>query len=200
MPHGNKVALWSIHPAVKPNSLQHNLPIQMHRIATTACWKRGGGATSTRSMQGEGGGRGGGRRDRKIMVPSGRRQGDIAQGTSWFHVPRSKPLGHLIQAFLERGGLLQGVRSRCCELRAVFGNPLLILLSLRPIRFACAIGGHIEGLDLVDVVVIHAPLGEDILAPCAKLPIAAVARAWRERGVALLQIFCQHSNCCLADD
>jgi len=65
--------------------------------------------------------------------------------------------------------------------------PLLILLSLGPVRFARAIGGHIECLDLVHVVVIHAPLGEDILAPCAKLPIATVVCARRERGVALLQ-------------
>merc|ERR1739836_249043 len=78
--------------------------------------------------------------------------------------------------------------------------PLLVFLSLGPVRFACAIGGHIEGLDLVDVVVIHAPLGEDILAPRAELPIAAVVRAWREYSVAILQVFCQHSNCRLADD
>merc|ERR1739836_300301 len=78
--------------------------------------------------------------------------------------------------------------------------PLLVFLSLGPVRFACAIGGHIEGLDLVDIVMIHAPLGEDILAPRAELPIAAVVRAWREHGVALLQVVREHSDCRLADD
>merc|ERR1712038_1681990 len=66
----------------------------------------------------------------------------------------SKPLQHLIQAFFERGGLLQGVRRRCVQLRTVMGKPLLVLLlPLGPVRFARAIGGHIESLDLVDVVV-----------------------------------------------
>merc|ERR1712241_941408 len=79
--------------------------------------------------------------------------------------------------------------------------PFLILLhSLGPVCFTRAVGGHIEGLYLVDVVVIHAPLGEDIFAPRAKLPVAAVIRAWREYSVAILQVFCQHSDCRLADD
>merc|ERR1712038_1793840 len=73
---------------------------------------------------------------------------------------------HLIQAFFVGGGLLQGVRSHCCQRRAISGMPFLIILhSLGPVCFARSIGGHIEGLDLVDVVVIHAPLGEDVLAP-----------------------------------
>merc|ERR1719203_1676810 len=116
------------------------------------------------------------------------------------NVPRSKPSGHLIQAFFEGGGLLQGVRRRCCQLRAICRMPLLILLSLGPIRFARAIGGHIEGLYLVDIVVIHAPLGEDILAPRTELPIAVVVSAGREHAVALLQVCRKHSDCRLGDD
>merc|ERR1711992_10599 len=89
-------------------------------------------------------------------------------------------LGHLIQAFFVRGGLLQGVRRRCCQLRAICRMPLLVLLSLGPVRFARAVGGHIEVLYLVDIVVIHAPLGEDILAPRTELPITAVVSAGSE--------------------
>merc|ERR550532_772655 len=74
----------------------------------------------------------------------------------------SKHLGHLSQALFERGWFLQGVRSRCCQLRAIGRVPLFVLLSLGPVRFTRAIGGHIEGFDLVHVVVIHAPLGKDI--------------------------------------
>merc|ERR1712001_704256 len=95
----------------------------------------------------------------------------------------SRPLGHLIQAFFEGGGLLQGVRRRCCQRRAISGMPFLILHSLGPVCFARAICGHIEGLILVDVVVIHTPLREDILAPRAKFPIATGVRTWREYSV-----------------
>merc|ERR1711972_894477 len=87
--------------------------------------------------------------------------------------PWSKPLGHLIQTLLEFRRLLQGVRRSCCQRRALSGMPLLIFLhSLGPVCFTRAVGGQIEGLDLVDVVVIHAPLGEDVLAPRAVLPVA----------------------------
>jgi len=78
--------------------------------------------------------------------------------------------------------------------------PFLILLSLGPVRFARAIGGHIECLDLVHVVVIHASLGEDILAPRAELPIAALVRTRREHGVALLQVSREHFDCPLGND
>eukprot|EP00493_Phyllostaurus_siculus_P020677 UN21002 len=60
--------------------------------------------------------------------------------------------------------------------------------------------GHIEGLDLVDVVVIHAPLGEDILTPCAELPVATVVCARCEHAVAILQVLGEHLDCRLADD
>merc|ERR1719288_257249 len=113
---------------------------------------------------------------------------------------RSQHLGHLIQAFFVFGRLLQGVSRHGCQRRAVSGMPFLVLLSLGPVCFASAICGHIEGLYLVDVVVIHAPLGEDILAPRAKLPIATGVRTWCEYSVAILQVLCQHSDCCLADD
>merc|ERR1711992_5432 len=113
----------------------------------------------------------------------------------------SKPLGHLIQALLEFRGLLQGVCRRRCQRRAISGMPLLVLLhSLGSVCFTRAIGGHIEGLDLVDVVVIHAPLGEDVLAPRAVLPVAAIVRAGREHAVAILQILREHLDCSVADD
>merc|ERR1712012_1445054 len=89
----------------------------------------------------------------------------------------SKLSGHLCQAFFEGSRLLQGVRRHCCQLRTICGMPFLVLHSLRPVCFACAVGGHIEGLNLVDVVVIHAPLGEDILTPSAELPVASVVGA-----------------------
>merc|ERR1719220_3375506 len=89
---------------------------------------------------------------------------------------------------------------RCCQRRAISGMPFLILHSLGPVCFTRAIDGHIEGLDLVDVVVVHAPLGEDVLAPRAILPVAAVVRAGRENAVAILQILCEHFYCRLADD
>merc|ERR1719512_177912 len=121
--------------------------------------------------------------------------------TAGLDAPRIKPLGHLSQAFFERCGLLQGVCRHCCQLRAVFRIPLLILLlSLGPVRCARAIRGHIEGLDLVDVVVIHAPLGEYVLAPRAEFPIASVVCAGREHGVALLQVGREHFDSRLADD
>merc|ERR1719512_18029 len=111
-----------------------------------------------------------------------------------------KPLGHLIQALFESSGLLQGVRRRCRQLRAIGGMPLLVLLSLGPVRCARTIGGHIECLDLVDVVMIHAPLGEDILAPGTPLPIAAVIRARSEHSVAILQVCREYLDCRSGDD
>merc|ERR1712218_496464 len=114
--------------------------------------------------------------------------------------PWSKPLGHLIQALLEFRGLLQGVRRSCRQRRALSGMPFLIFHSLGPVCFTRAVGGHIEGLDLVDVVVIHAPLGKDVLAPRAVLPVAAVVRAGREHAVAILQILREHLDCGVADD
>merc|ERR1719400_2670869 len=159
----------------------HILRMQVRRFCT-ALSKRGDAASSILSMQGEE------RRRRRSRASTG------------LDTARSSHLGHLIQAFFVGGRLLQGVSRHCCQRRAVSGMPLLVLLSLGPVCFASAICGHIEGLHLVDVVVIHAPLGEDILAPRAKLPIAAVVRAWCEYSVAILQVLCQHSDCCLADD
>merc|ERR1719362_1184935 len=115
--------------------------------------------------------------------------------------PCSMLLGHLSQAFFERIGLLKGVRRRCRQLRTILGIPLLIfLLSHRPVSCTRAVRGHVECLDLVDVVVIQAPLGEDVLAPCAPLPIAAVICAGREHLVALLQVCREHLDCRLGDN
>merc|ERR1719270_2708178 len=111
------------------------------------------------------------------------------------------PLGHLSQTLFECSRLLQGVSRHRCQRRTILRIPFLVLLlSCGPVRFARTIGGHVECLDLVDVVVIHAPLGEDILAPGAPLPIAAIVCAGCEHGVALLQVPREHFNCPLGDD
>merc|ERR1712014_356755 len=130
----------------------------------------------------------------------GQAPGDITQGTNWTYLPSSKLSGHLCQAFSEGGRLLQGVRRHCRQLRAICGMPFLVLHALGPVCFACAVGGHIEGLNLVDIVVIHAPLGEDVLPPCSELPIASVVCAGREHSVTILQILREHADCRLADD
>merc|ERR1719351_268518 len=52
----------------------------------------------------------------------------------------------------------------------------------------------------LSVVVIHAPLGEDVLPPCSELPIASVVCAGREHSVAILQILREHADGRLADD
>merc|ERR1712051_975272 len=107
------------------------------------------------------------------------------------HAPRHP--GKRAQALLKLCGLLKGVCSNRLYLRAICGMPFLIfLLAFGPVGFACAVCGNIEGLNLVHIVVVHAPLGKDVLAPWAKLPIAAVVGARAELRIAILQILCQY--------
>merc|ERR1712051_98680 len=107
--------------------------------------------------------------------------------------------GHRAQALLVFCGLLKGVCSNRLYLRAICGMPVgICLLALGPVGFACAVCGNIEGLNLVHIVVVHAPLSKDVLAPWAELPIAAVVGARAELRIAILQILRQylHSSVC----
>merc|ERR1712051_294992 len=109
--------------------------------------------------------------------------------------------GHRAQALLVLCRLLKGVCSNRLDLRATCGMPLgICLLALGPVGFACAVCGNIEGLNLVHIVVVHAPLGEDVLAPWAKIPIAAVVGARAELCIAILQILRQYLHRSVCND
>merc|ERR1719491_1041759 len=99
---------------------------------------------------------------------------------------------HLAQALEVLRWFLEGM---CCcrgELRTVFRMPLRIfLLRFRPVSRTSSIRRHIKGLDLVHIMMVHAPLCEDILAPCTKLPIATVVGARCKLFMAILQVFRQ---------
>merc|ERR1712051_802177 len=113
------------------------------------------------------------------------------------HAPRHP--GKRAQALLKLCGLLKGVCSNRLDLRAICGMPVGIgLLALGPVGFACAVCGNIKGLNLVHIVVVHAPLSKDVLAPWAELPIAAVVGARAELRIAILQILRQylHGSVC----
>merc|ERR1712165_348682 len=169
--------------------------------------KRAGQRSIDRKWKGGEGEEGKGSEERSGLQPmpgASRKSGPnctALNAPAGLEAPWSKLLGHLIQALLEFRRLLQWVHRSCRQRRALSGMPFLIFLhSLGPVCFTRAVGGHIKGLDLVDVVVIHTPLGEDVLAPRAELPVATVVRAGREHAVALLQVPREHFDRRLADD
>merc|ERR1719476_778409 len=77
---------------------------------------------------------------------------------------------------------------------------LVLLLALGSICRASTICCHVKCFHLVHIVVVHAALGEDILAPCTPLPIASLIGTWSKQTVALLQVRGEHSRTLPADD
>merc|ERR1711879_680796 len=77
--------------------------------------------------------------------------------------------GHgLVEALEPILGLLEWVHRSSLHLG--IRVPLLVLLLIKgSIRFARPISGDIESLDIMDTILAHADLGEDVLAHGAKL-------------------------------
>merc|ERR1719511_10938 len=86
---------------------------------------------------------------------------------------------HLTQTLQVLRWLLVRVRCDCLQLRTILGMPLLVLLlTLGSVCRASTVRCHVKCFHFVDIVVVHAALGEDILAPCTPRPIASVIGTW----------------------
>merc|ERR1712051_390122 len=97
--------------------------------------------------------------------------------------------------------LLVWVSCDSLQLRAVLCMPLLVLLlTLGSVCLASTIRCHVKCFHLVHIVMVHAALGEDILAPSTPLPIASVIGTWSKLSVALLQVRGERSCTLPADD
>merc|ERR550525_1112566 len=96
---------------------------------------------------------------------------------------------HLTQTLQVLLWLLVWVSCDSLQLRAIFCMPLLVLLlTFGSVCLASTILCHVKCFHLVHIVVVHAALGEDILAPGTPLPIASVIGTWSKLCVALLQV------------
>merc|ERR1719464_1680528 len=118
------------------------------------------------------------------------------------HEHLSKNLArHLTQTLQVLLRLLVWVSCDSLQLRAILCMPLLVLLlTLGSVCLASSIHCHVKCFHLVHIVVVHAALGEDILAPSTPLPIASVIGTWSKLCVALLQVRGEHPCTLPADD